>query len=95
MSIVGASFNSPEDNAEWVEDQSYLYEVWSDSSRALAMHYGAAKGKKAFFPSRITLVLDDQGGLLLEYRSKTGSPSHPQQVLEDCQLLFGKTPSSR
>ena len=37
----------------------------------------------------VTLILDAQGTLVLEYRSSTGASGHPQDVLEDCQALFG------
>jgi hypothetical protein len=37
----------------------------------------------------VTLILDAKGTLILEYREGTGASGHPQQVLEDCQILFG------
>jgi len=37
----------------------------------------------------VTLILDAQGTLILEYRQGTGASGHPQDVLEDCQAMFG------
>ena len=87
MHIVGASFNKPSANATWVAEQSYQYEVWSDTNHQLAEHYDAEGGLLPV-PQRVTVILDAKGALLLEYRSGTGSSGHPQDVLEDCQALF-------
>ena len=70
-------------------EQEYLYEVWTDEDRELAMHYGAASSSSAFIPDRITVLLDANGDLLLEYLDGTSAGSHPQEVLDDCELLFG------
>jgi hypothetical protein len=35
------------------------------------------------------MILDEDGALILEYRDGTGAGDHPQQVLEDCQEIFG------
>ncbi len=88
MTIVGAGFNSPAQNAAWIEDQNYQYEVWTDANEELADYYGAEAGLLGV-PQRVTVILDAEGTLVLEYRQGTGSNGHPQDVLEDCQLLFG------
>ena len=51
------------------------------------MTYGAASNENAFFPDRVTVLLDENGELMLEYATVV-IDVHPQQVLEDCQLLF-------
>jgi len=83
------SFSEPSANAEWVEAESFQYEVWTDGDRTLAMHYGAAENSTAAFPGRVTVLLDAQGELLLEYASGTGDADHPAEVLEDCEAIFG------
>lgn len=88
MHIVGASFNQPGTNAAWVADQGYQYEVWTDINQQLAEHYDAGPGLLPV-PQRVTVILDAKGALILEYRSATGTSGHPQDVLEDCQALFG------
>ena len=52
------------------------------------MHYGAAS-QGSFFPSRITVLLDKSGEVLLEYTKNIDVGTHPAQVLSDCDLLFG------
>ena len=86
---MGASFNSPSQNASWVNDQSYEYEVWSDVDKTLALYYEAIKSSITPIPGRVTVILDADGDLILEYRDGTSSAAHPQEVLEDCQALFG------
>ncbi len=87
MEIVGASFNEPSDNAAWVIDQGFQYEVWRDDDRTLAVTYGSVDDVDAFFPGRVTVLLDADGSLLLEYPTVDVN-AHPQEVLEDCLLLF-------
>jgi len=86
---VGASFNSPGTNANWVKNQSFEYEVWNDTNKTLAVYYGSVKSDLALIPGRVTMILDEDGKLILEYREGTGAGDHPQQVLEDCQEIFG------
>ena len=81
-------FQDPATNNAWIIDQDYQYEVWTDDDRALSVTYGAADDINAFFPARVTVLLDAAGDLLLEYPNVV-IDVHPQQVLEDCQLLFG------
>ncbi len=87
VQLVGVGFQEPSLNAAWVADQGYQYEIWTDDDRTLSVTYGAADSASAFFPDRITVILDAAGDLLLEYPS-VDIDVHPQQVLEDCQLLF-------
>jgi peroxiredoxin len=75
--------------ANWVEDQSFQYEVWTDPNRELAMAYGAADSSTQVLPDRVTVILDSDGRLVLEYLTGTSSFNHPQEVLDDCTLLFG------
>lgn len=85
---MGVSFDSPRRNAAWAEDEGYQFELWTDDDRALALTYGAAESRSDAFAQRITVILDSEGNQLLEYEvSSLGT--HPAQVLEDCQALFG------
>lgn len=83
-------FQDPGTNDAWIQDQGYQYEVWTDDDRALSVTYGAASSESAFFPDRVTVLLDSNGDLLLEY-TQVVIDVHPQQVLEDCELLFDST----
>lgn len=81
------SFAGPEQNAKWVADQGYAFEVWDDLSKALSIHYGAAAGPAAAFPKRITRVLDAQGRVVLAY-DDVSVGTHPGDVLDDCRRVF-------
>ena len=87
--IVGASFDSPAANQAFAEAEGFLYELWTDGDRTLALTYGAASSASASFASRRTVLLDDNGDLLLEYNVGSAIATHPAQVLEDCELIFG------
>ncbi len=76
-------------------NQKFQYELWSDTDRALAMHYGAAKKPDANYPSRITVVLDDKGDLLLSYTDRIKVGAHPSEVLEDVKKLLTESPSPK
>jgi len=85
--IVGVSFNDPERNAKWVDNQSFPYEVWSDTQRQLALQLGAADSADKKVPRRVTALLDAQGRVVATYQDvRVGT--HPQDVLEDCKRLF-------
>ena len=51
----GVGFGPTPVNAQWVEAESYNYEVWNDLNKTLALYYGAASSPSAFAPSRITV----------------------------------------
>jgi peroxiredoxin len=89
VQIVGVSFDSPNKLQGWAEDEGFQYELWDDQDKTLALHYGAASSPSAFFADRVSVLLNKQGEVLLEYKNDVSAGTHPQQVLEDCQLLFG------
>lgn len=90
MRIVAVSFGAPEVTKAWVDDQSFPYEVWTDTDKTLARTFGAIDDPSAERPSRITVVLDAEGRVALEYRDiGLGLPGHPQDVLDDVRALFG------
>lgn len=88
MVIVGASFDEPADNQAWAEDEAFVFDLWSDTDRVLALHYGAASSESQAYAARMSFLLDAEGELLLEYLD--ASPvSNPGDVLSDCEALFG------
>ena len=82
------SFDDPADNLSFAEAQGYTYELWSDLDRTLAMHYGAASSETQAMASRIAVLLDAEGVWRAVY-SPASVSSNSQDVLEDCELLFG------
>lgn len=87
------SFNKPEKNREWSEHEGFQFPLWSDDDKALALHYGAVGSKLSPMPGRITVVLDPLAQLVLRY-DDVNVGTHPADVLEDCQALFGATPEN-
>jgi peroxiredoxin len=91
VQIIGVSFDDPATNLAWAQAEGFGYGLWSDEDRELALYYGAATSPNQAFASRVTVLLDEQGELLLEYPSVlTGT--HPGEVLSDCLALWGGTP---
>lgn len=85
------SFDPPEENQAWALAEGFQYDLWTDdASRTLAVTYGSVSSPTAGAAGRVTRLLGADGALLLEYNSvNLGIGVHPQEVLEDCQTLFG------
>ena len=90
MKIVGVGWDSPEDNQDWADDEGFGFELWTDEETTLAVYYGAAESEDDWFVSRVTKLLDGQGTLILEYVDNVNVGTHPAQVLEDCESIFGE-----
>jgi len=86
---VGISFDPPAKNAEWAKEKGFSFELWTDESRALAQHYGAATSADQARASRETRLLNADGQLQLEYEVGLNLGTHPSSVLADCKRLFG------
>ena len=82
------SFDAPQKNQAWAEDEGFAFELWTDADRTLALTYDAATRADQAFAERVTKVLDADGDLVLEYE-KVKVGTHPGQVLADCEKLFG------
>lgn len=73
-----------------MEAEGYQYEIWTDDEeRTLSVTYGAAEDASAWAPNRISVLLDSDGVLLLEYKDGVSTGTHPSEVLADCEVLFG------
>ena len=77
-------FTAVEDNADWAATAEFPYEVWSDGNRDLAAHYGAGAGDK---PERVTVLLDPEGNVALEYAVGLIQGEAPENVLSDLVAL--------
>jgi peroxiredoxin len=81
--------DTPEANLAWAEDEEFNFDLWSDDDRTLGVTYGALSNSRDNSVARVTMLLDADGTLILEYTSSIVVGTHPGQVLEDCQVLFG------
>ena len=82
------SFDSTTLNQSWAASEGFQFELWSDLDRELGLHYGAASSPTAGAARRISFLLDEKGYVALEYTS-VSTGTHPAEVLEDAQALFG------
>lgn len=89
MQIVGVSFDAPTKNQAWAEEEGFRFDLWSDDARTLALTYGAASDGSQGSASRITVLLDPLGDLALVYADGIDVGTHPDEVLHDCQVLWG------
>lgn len=78
--VLGASFDTVEDNAAFASKFSFPYPLLSDSSRALAMAYGAADDAKAGYPRRVSVLIGPDGRIRHVW-PKVDPRSHPTEVL--------------
>ncbi len=86
IKIIGVSFDGPVANKAWANKEGFKYELWSDLQKELAKYYGA--GIAAGSERRLTVLLDATGQLILDY--EVSEPAkNAQDVLEDCEKIFG------
>ena len=88
VQIVGVSFADLSTLRDWADSEGFQYELWSDDNKDLAIYYGAGTAS-SWAPDRVTVVLDAEGNQLLSYSVGWGISSHPREVLEDVQAIFG------
>jgi len=87
---VGVGLDTPSTNQAWAEDEKFQFELWTDDDKTLGVTYGALSSTSDNSVNRVTMLLDEKGELLLEYTDSIDVGTHPDDVLEDCQILFGK-----
>lgn len=85
---MGVSFDSPAENLRWAEEENFPFELWTDDDKVLALTYGSVDSASAGAAGRVTVLLDSDGSWLLNY-DPVNPITSPQDVLEDCQALFG------
>ena len=79
---MGVSFGSPDETSRWIEHEKFPFEVWTDADRQLSTTFHAVDDPKQSHPRRITVVLDAEGQVILEYRS-VNFLTNPEDVLSD------------
>ena len=90
MKIIGIGEGDLDTIDNWVEEESFGYEVWRDDNRDLALAYGAISSRGQGSYSRVTVLLSEDGSLLVNYNvGLFGFSGHPSDVLEDCQTIWG------
>jgi len=82
VEILGVSFDTPEDNARFVREQSFPFRLLSDRDHALANEVGAVYLKIQPVASRVSYLVGPDGKVLKAYASVTPA-SHAEEVLGD------------
>jgi len=82
VEVLGVSFDTPEDNARFVREQSFPFRLLSDSGHTLANDVGAVYVQIQPYASRVSYLVGVDGKVVKAYDSVTPA-SHAQQVLDD------------
>lgn len=71
--MLGASFDTPAENAAFAEKFGYPFPLLCDTTRELGLAYGACDDSGAAHARRITYVIDANG--LIEQAIETKQPA--------------------
>ena len=82
MVILGASFDTPEENSRFREKYSFPFSLLCDADRTLGLAYGACEDVGAKSAKRITVVIGPEGDVRRVYPEVNAS-THAEQVLKD------------
>lgn len=82
IAVVGASFNSVEQNAAFAKKFDFKFPLLCDTGRTLGMAYGACDTATAGHAKRVSVLIDEQGKIARVYDS-VNPREHPAQVLAD------------
>jgi peroxiredoxin Q/BCP len=87
--LLGASFDTPEENRAFAEQNGFPFRLLSDIDRTV----GTAYETKRFpeepspeFAKRRTYLIDPEGRIMKAYRVRD-IPAHPDEVLRDLREL--------
>ncbi len=85
MPIVGASFDTEEDNRAFAEQHGFPFPLLSDVDRQVGERYETKRGPEERSPEyakRRTYLIDPEGVIRKAYRVRD-IPAHPGEVLKD------------
>lgn len=85
--ILGASFDTPAENAAFKQKKAFTYPLLCDVDRKLGLAYGACTDRSAKYPDRISVVIGHDGNVARVY-PKVNPVTHVDEVLRD----LGGTP---
>lgn len=90
MRILGASFDTVEDNRTFADNEHFPFQLLSDHERKVGPLYGAERPADDPHPEyarRVTYVIDPQGVVRKNYLV-TDIGEHLDQVLQDVRDLI-------
>lgn len=89
--VLGASFDTPEENRRFAEDQRFGFQLLSDVDRTVGTDYEVARpagDQYAAFPDRVSYLIDPDGVIRRAYRV-SDVQGHADEVLADLAVLRG------
>jgi peroxiredoxin Q/BCP len=87
--VLGASFDTPEENRVFAEDQQFGFRLLSDVDRAVGTAYEVARppdDQYASFPARVSYLIDPDGVIRRAY-AVADVKTHADDVLADLAAL--------
>jgi thioredoxin-dependent peroxiredoxin len=88
--ILGASFDTPDENRAFAESNGFPFRLLSDVDRVAGRAYETLRAPEEQFPEwakRRTFVIDPSGIIAKVYRVKDAG-AHPGEVLEDLRAMI-------
>ncbi len=82
ITVLGASFDSVDDNRAFAEKFDFPFPLLCDTDRSLGMAYGAARSADEGYAKRVSYVIGEDGRIALAY-PKVDPKTHLDQILAD------------
>jgi thioredoxin-dependent peroxiredoxin len=87
--VLGASFDTVEDNRAFAEAESFAFRLLSDTERSVGRAYDATRPDDdplAALPQRVSYLIDPDGVIRRSY-TVTDTAGHAAEVLAELQRL--------
>ena len=84
--MVGASFDTVEQNGAFADKFSYPFPLLCDTERKMGLAYGACDAPDAGYARRVSFLIDENGTVLHAYASVKAA-EHPAEVLCDLDAI--------
>ena len=91
--ILGASFDTPDENRRFAAEQHFPFRLLSDEDRSVGRAYGVVRpegDQYAAYARRFSFLIDPEGVIRRVY-DVADVRSHAEQVLTDLQQLRQRT----
>jgi peroxiredoxin Q/BCP len=82
VQILGASFDTVEDQAAFARKFGFNFPLLADTERKLGLAYGATDDAKAGHARRISYLIGPDGKIRKAY-PKVNAAAHPEELLKD------------
>jgi thioredoxin-dependent peroxiredoxin len=82
VKLLGASFDTAEQNTIFAQKLGLDFPLLCDTTRTVALAYGACQDPKARYPERISVLIDEHGRVMRIYDS-VDPRDHAARVLAD------------